>query len=130
MHHRRGSCSLAGRTQVSVPVRSSRPEPFVSATGLPCDRLDAVGIDVTLSIVVGGSYQQQARCGREGPDRSLRRGRLAAGSAAVITESGKGRNLEREAINLAAYTKSAYDRRSQDLRRGSRAASACSPARS
>lgn len=28
----------------------------------------------------------------------------------------KGRDLEREAQNLAAYTKSAYDRRSQDLR--------------
>src|SRR5690606_9592116 len=29
---------------------------------------------------------------------------------------GKGRDLEREAVNLVAYTKSAYDRRSQDLR--------------
>lgn len=28
----------------------------------------------------------------------------------------KGRDLEREAQNLAAYTKSDYDRRSQDLR--------------
>jgi hypothetical protein len=29
---------------------------------------------------------------------------------------GKSRDLERKANNLAAYTKSAYDRRSQDLR--------------
>jgi hypothetical protein len=35
---------------------------------------------------------------------------------AVQQLEGKGRDLEREANNLAAYTKSAYDRRSQDLR--------------
>jgi len=56
---------------------------------------------------------------RNGPEhyaRALER----SGEGLVRTTAqqleGKGRDLEREAQNLAAYTKSAYDRRSQDLR--------------
>lgn len=56
------------------------------------------------------------RNGAEHYARALeRRGESLIHTAAQQLE-GKGRDLEREAINLAAYTKSAYDRRSQDLR--------------
>ena len=56
---------------------------------------------------------------RNGPEhyaRSLERSGEGLVRTAAQQLEGKGRDLEREAINLAAYTKSAYDRRSQDLR--------------
>ena len=56
---------------------------------------------------------------RNGPEhyaRSLERSGEGLVRTAGQQLEGKGRDLEREAINLAAYTKSAYDRRSQDLR--------------
>lgn len=56
---------------------------------------------------------------RNGPEhyaRALERSGESLVSTAVQQLEGKGRDLEREANNLAAYTKSAYDRRSQDLR--------------
>lgn len=56
---------------------------------------------------------------RNGPEhyaRSLERSGESLVRTAALEFEGKGRDLEREAINLAAYTKSAYDRRSQDLR--------------
>lgn len=56
---------------------------------------------------------------RSGPEhyaRALERSGEDLVRTAAQQLEGKGRDLEREAINLAAYTKSAYDRRSQDLR--------------
>ncbi|MEZ5805838.1 MAG: DUF6118 family protein [Rhizobiaceae bacterium] len=56
---------------------------------------------------------------RNGPEhyaRALERSGESLVRTAAQQLEGKGRDLEREAINLAAYTKSAYDRRSQDLR--------------
>jgi hypothetical protein len=56
---------------------------------------------------------------RNGPEhyaRALERSGEGLVRTAAQQLEGKGRDLEREAINLAAYTKSAYDRRSQDLR--------------
>lgn len=56
---------------------------------------------------------------RNGPEhyaRALERGGESLVKTAAQQLEGKGRDLEREANNLAAYTKSAYDRRSQDLR--------------
>lgn len=56
---------------------------------------------------------------RNGPEhyaRALERSGESLIHTAAQQLEGKGRDLEREAINLAAYTKSAYDRRSQDLR--------------
>ena len=56
---------------------------------------------------------------RNGPEhyaRALERSGEGLVRTAAQQPEGKGRDLEREAINLAAYTKSAYDRRSQDLR--------------
>lgn len=48
--------------------------------------------------------------------RALERSGESLVRTAALEFEGKGRDLEREALNLAAYTKSAYDRRSQDLR--------------
>jgi len=48
--------------------------------------------------------------------RALERSGESLVRTAAQQLEGKGRDLEREAQNLAAYTKSAYDRRSQDLR--------------
>jgi len=56
------------------------------------------------------------RNGAEHYARSLERSGEGLVRTAALELEGKGRDLEREAINLAAYTKSAYDRRSQDLR--------------
>ena len=56
---------------------------------------------------------------RNGPEhyaRALERSGEGLVRIAAQQLEGKGRDLEREANNLAAYTKSAYDRRSQDLR--------------
>src|SRR5690606_38904540 len=56
---------------------------------------------------------------RNGPEhyaRALERSGEGLVRTAAQQLEGKGRDLEREASNLAAYTKSAYDRRSQDLR--------------
>lgn len=56
---------------------------------------------------------------RNGPEhyaRALERSGEGLVRTAAQQLEGKGRDLEREALNLAAYTKSAYDRRSQDLR--------------
>lgn len=56
---------------------------------------------------------------RNGPEhyaRALERSGESLVRTAALELEGKGRDLEREANNLAAYTKSAYDRRSQDLR--------------
>jgi len=56
---------------------------------------------------------------RNGPEhyaRALERSGESLVKTAAQQLEGKGRDLEREANNLAAYTKSAYDRRSQDLR--------------
>ena len=56
---------------------------------------------------------------RNGPEhyaRALERSGEGLVRTAAQQLEGKGRDLEREAQNLAAYTKSAYDRRSQDLR--------------
>ncbi|MBS7708145.1 DUF6118 family protein [Chelatococcus asaccharovorans] len=56
---------------------------------------------------------------RNGPEhyaRALERSGESLVKTAAQQLEGKGRDLEREALNLAAYTKSAYDRRSQDLR--------------
>ncbi len=56
---------------------------------------------------------------RNGPEhyaRALERSGESLIHTAAQQLEGKGRDLEREAINLAGYTKSAYDRRSQDLR--------------
>ena len=56
---------------------------------------------------------------RNGPEhyaRALERSGESLVRAAAQQLEGKGRDLEREAQNLAAYTKSAYDRHSQDLR--------------
>jgi len=56
------------------------------------------------------------RNGSEHYARALERSGESLVRTAAQQLEGKGRDLEREAINLAAYTKSAYDRRSQDLR--------------
>lgn len=48
--------------------------------------------------------------------RALERSGESLVKTATQQLEGKGLDLEREAQNLAAYTKSAYDRRSQDLR--------------
>lgn len=56
------------------------------------------------------------RNGAEHYARSLERSGESLVRTAAQQLEGKGRDLEREAQNLAAYTKSAYDRRSQDLR--------------
>ena len=56
---------------------------------------------------------------RNGPEhyaRALERSGEGLVRIAAQQLEGKGHDLEREAQNLAAYTKSAYDRRSQDLR--------------
>ncbi|KQZ25750.1 hypothetical protein ASD50_20800 [Mesorhizobium sp. Root552] len=56
---------------------------------------------------------------RNGPEhyaRALERSGEGLVRTAALELEGKGRDLEREAQNLAIYTKSAYDRRSQDLR--------------
>ncbi|ODT74350.1 MAG: hypothetical protein ABS76_37215 [Pelagibacterium sp. SCN 64-44] len=56
---------------------------------------------------------------RNGPEhyaRALERSGESLVRTAAHQLEGKGRDLEREANNLAAYTKSAYDRKSQDLR--------------
>ena len=56
---------------------------------------------------------------RNGPEhyaRALERSGEGLVRTAAQQLEGKGRDLERAAQNLAAYTKSAYDRRSQDLR--------------
>lgn len=56
---------------------------------------------------------------RNGPEhyaRALERSGEGLVRTAAQQLEGKGRDLEREAQNLATYTKSAYDRRSQDLR--------------
>ncbi|MDI6029321.1 DUF6118 family protein [Corticibacterium sp. UT-5YL-CI-8] len=56
---------------------------------------------------------------RNGPEhyaRALERSGESLVRTAAQQLEGKGHDLEREANNLAAYTKSAYDRRSQDLR--------------
>lgn len=56
---------------------------------------------------------------KNGPEhyaRSLERSGASLIHTAAQELEGKGRDLEREANNLAAYTKSAYDRKSQDLR--------------
>ena len=56
---------------------------------------------------------------RNGPEhyaRALERSGESLVRTAAQQLEGKGRDLEREAQNLAAYTKSAYDRHSQDLR--------------
>ena len=56
---------------------------------------------------------------RNGPEhyaRALERSGEGLVRTAAQQLEGKGRDLEREAQNLAAYTKSAYERRSQDLR--------------
>ncbi len=54
--------------------------------------------------------------GAEHYARALERSGESLVRTAALELEGKGRDLEREAQNLAAYTKSAYDRRSQDLR--------------
>lgn len=56
------------------------------------------------------------RNGAEHYARALERSGESLVRTAALELEGKGRDLEREAQNLAAYTKSAYDRRSQDLR--------------
>lgn len=56
------------------------------------------------------------RNGAEHYARALERSGESLVRTAAQQLEGKGRDLEREAQNLAAYTKSAYDRRSQDLR--------------
>ena len=56
------------------------------------------------------------RNGAEHYARALERSGESLVRAAAQQLEGKGRDLEREAQNLAAHTKSAYDRRSQDLR--------------
>lgn len=56
------------------------------------------------------------RNGAEHYARALERSGESLVRTAAQQLEGKGRDLEREAINLAAYTKSAYDRKSQDLR--------------
>ena len=56
---------------------------------------------------------------RNGPEhyaRALERSGESLVRTAAQQLEGKGQDLEREAINLAAYTRSAYHRRSQDLR--------------
>ena len=56
---------------------------------------------------------------RNGPEhyaRALERSGEGLVRTAAQQLEGKGQDLEREAQNLAAYTKSAYDRKSQDLR--------------
>ncbi len=56
---------------------------------------------------------------RNGPEhyaRALERSGEGLVRTAAQQLERKGRDLEREANNLAAYTKSAYDRKSQDLR--------------
>ncbi|OQM74095.1 DUF6118 family protein [Manganibacter manganicus] len=56
---------------------------------------------------------------KNGPEhyaRALERSGESLIHTAAQQLEGKGRDLEREAINLAAYTKSAYDRKSQDFR--------------
>jgi len=56
------------------------------------------------------------RNGAEHYARALERSGESLVRAAALELEGKGRDLGREVQNLAAYTKSAYDRRSQDLR--------------
>lgn len=77
---------------------------MVQQLGLVAERLEAV---------------EQSPVLRQGPEhyaRALERSGESLVRTAVQQLEGKGRDLEREANNLAAYTKSAYDRRSQDLR--------------
>jgi len=56
------------------------------------------------------------RNGAEHYARALERSGESLVRTAAHQLEGKGRDLERQAINLAAYTKSAYDRRTQDFR--------------
>ena len=56
------------------------------------------------------------RNGAEHYARALERSGEGLVRTAALELEGKGRDLEREAQNLAAYTKSAYDRKSQDFR--------------
>ena len=56
------------------------------------------------------------RNGAEHYARALERSGESLVRTAALEFEGKGRDLEREAVNLAAYTKSAYDRKSQDFR--------------
>ena len=56
------------------------------------------------------------RNGAEHYARALERSGKSLVRTAAQQLEGKGRDLERETQKLAAYTKSAYDRRSQDLR--------------
>ena len=77
---------------------------IVQQLGLVVERLEAV---------------EQSPILRNGPEhyaRALERSGESLVRTAALELEGKGRDLEREAINLAGYTKSAYDRRSQDLR--------------
>lgn len=56
---------------------------------------------------------------KNGPEhyaRALERSGESLIHTAAHQLEGKGRDLAREAINLAAYTKSAYDRKNQDFR--------------
>ncbi len=56
---------------------------------------------------------------RNGPEhyaRALERSGEGLVKTAALELERRATDLEREAVNLAAYTKSAYDRRSQDLR--------------
>jgi len=56
---------------------------------------------------------------RNGPEhyaRALERSGESLVRTAALELERRATDLEREAVNLAAYTKSAYDRRSQDLR--------------
>jgi hypothetical protein len=77
---------------------------MVQQLALVADRLEAV------------EHSPILRNGPEHYARALERSGESLVRAAAQQLEGKGRDLEREAQNLAAYTKSAYDRRSQDLR--------------
>ena len=77
---------------------------MVQQLALVADRLEAV------------EHSPILRTGPEHYARALERSGESLVRAAAQQLEGKGRDLEREAQNLAAYTKSAYDRRSQDLR--------------
>lgn len=56
------------------------------------------------------------RNGAEHYARALERSGQGLVKTAALELERRATDLEREAVNLAAYTKSAYDRRSQDLR--------------
>jgi len=77
---------------------------MVQQLALVADRLEAV------------EHSPILRNGPEHYARALERSGESLVRAAAQQLEAKGRDLEREAQNLAAYTKSAYDRRSQDLR--------------